>query len=125
MRTKPFLIILTLMIALAASTMHGDRRVRNSDPEKEAIRLHELDRRQAADMEKAWLDLKSQRSKDHFIKAFIKNSLAPNGYELVRLKSHGTLINLSFQNLDDDDETRSMMIRAREILRLEVLERPW
>lgn len=119
MKIHTLLLALPLLL-LTVPNLQGDRRVDHRE-----IQLHELDRRQAEDMARAWNDLLSQKSKDHYIKAVLSGSLAPKGYELVRLKAHGTLLNLSFQKLEDDDDTRAMMIRAREVQRLEVLERPW
>jgi|SaaInlStandDraft_1057018.scaffolds.fasta_scaffold50453_2 hypothetical protein len=120
MKPHLLLIALPLLSLLSLPSLLADRRVINQE-----VELHELDRRQAKDMALAWSDLLQQKSDDHYIKATLNGNLAPKGYELIRLKVNGTLINLSFQKLDDDDETRSLMTRARELLRLEVLKRPW
>ena len=119
------LCLIPIFLLAMIPALMGDRKVRDQGNSNHEIRLHELDRRQAEDMRKSWTDLLSQRSKDHYIKAFLKGSIAPGGYELIRLKAHGTLLNLTFQNLEDDDETRAIMIRARDVTRLEVLKRPW
>ena len=125
MKVHPVFVALPMFLFVTVPLLHGDRKVRESEVLGEDLELHELDRRQADDMAKAWSDLVTQRTKDHFIKAFIRGDLSPQGYELIRLTVHGTLLNLTFQNLEDDDETRAMTIRAREVLRLEVLKRPW
>lgn len=110
-----------VLLVSSAQTVFGDRAYR--DPKL----LYELDVKRAKDMVAAYSRLSSMIDRKHYIKViFVSHPPGfTGGYELKACSAQGTLLTLKLVQLEDDDDFKGVSLRASEVLRLELLERPW
>jgi hypothetical protein len=111
--------------ALDSSSLFADLRVGHRSSEQ---RNYDLDKQRASDMEKAWSRLRSGLDDEHYIRlVFASSSLTGDfrKYEVTSLSAQGTLLTIQLRKLEDEDKKRGLSLRAREVSRLELLERPW
>ena len=87
--------------------------------------LYNLDVKRAQDLESSWRGLLRHRDKDHYVRVTMNSSRSVHQHELVSLERHGSLVNLKFVGLEDDDDWFVLSIRATKVTLLEVTKRPW
>lgn len=103
----------------------ADLRVSHRSDEQ---RSYELDRQRASDIEQAWRSLASGLDDEHYIRLVASSSSLTGDYrkfEVTSVSAQGSMLTIQLQKIEDEDKKRGLSLRATEILRLELLERPW
>jgi hypothetical protein len=119
--TYSLFLVANLFLLEVEGSVFADRSAR------EAKAVYELDVRRAKDMSAAFGQLSSMLDRDHYIRVVLTSSATgfTQGYGVSSCFAQGTLLTFKLVKLDDDREIKGLTIRAREVQRLELLERPW
>lgn len=116
--TLSFLFLMAFTLFVDASEKPRAQRV-----DRDAVR-YEMDSRRARDLQRAFSILSSKLSDDHYVEAVLDYRLE-KGWGVIQVEAEGELVVLSFRHIEDDDKTRSLLLRARNVLRLDLKEKPW
>jgi hypothetical protein len=122
--------VLTIAIVILLGNLQGDflsadLRVSHRSSDQQA---YELDKQRASDMAQAWNRLRAGLDDEHYIRLVCSSSSLTGDYrkfEITSLSAQGTLLTIQLRKLEDEDKKRGLSLRAREVSRLELLEKPW
>jgi hypothetical protein len=118
-------VVCSQMESISGRELYGDRYVNRGSVEE---RNYEFQSRKAQDVVGAWSSLSVAQDDEHYIRLVCGSSSLGaqfRGYEVVSVSSHGSFLTVQLQKLSDEDKKKGVSLRASEVARLELLERPW